>query len=66
MMPRNFVATVKEGFPDKPCCVWLEMHEDIGLGDKLMVLDLPDGTGFQEARKLANALNDQVEKLRLF
>ena len=32
MMSRNFRATVKEGREGEPCGVWLEMHEEIGLG----------------------------------
>ena len=65
-MSRNFRATVKEGREGEPCSVWLEMHEEIGLGNKIMVLDLPDGTGITEAQHIASALNDQVENLRLF
>ena len=66
---RNYVATVKEREEGQPCFVQFELYKDIDFGGKLdnvvISLNLPDGTGIREAKKLADALNDSDAKLKL-
>lgn len=64
-MHRNFVATVKERDVGEPCFVVLELNDDIGLPNDLAItLNLPDGTGFDEARAVASMLNETIESVR--
>ena len=63
---RNFTATVKEREVGQPCYVALELHSDVGLPrDKWITLNLPEGTGLEEAKAVARMLNDAVETVRL-
>ncbi|KKJ75179.1 hypothetical protein WH95_19775 [Kiloniella litopenaei] len=65
MNKRNFVVTVKESNGDKS---WLEveMHEDIGLdAGKIIVMELPEGSQFDEAEKIANFLNNNLENFSI-
>lgn len=63
---RNFTATVKEREVGQPCYVALELKGDIGLpADRWVTLNLPEGTGLEEAKALARMLNDTVETVRL-
>lgn len=65
-MRRNFTATVKEREVGQPCYVALELKDDIGLPtDRWITLNLPEGTGLDEARALANMLNDTGATVRL-
>lgn len=64
-MARNFVAEIKEGEADQPCYLFLNPDKDIGIGSKLLYLDLPEGTGMAEAEALRNALHKSGAKLRL-
>lgn len=64
-MQRNFVATVKERDVGQPCFVALELHVDIGLpSGREITLDLPEGTGLDEARAVATMLNKSVAAVR--
>lgn len=63
---RNFTATVKEREVRQPCYVVLELEGDIGLPqDRCITLNLPDGTGLDEARTVARILNETVATVRL-
>lgn len=63
---RNFTATVKEREVGQPCYVALELKDDIGLPkDRWITLNLPEGTGLDEARAVARMLNETVEAVRL-
>ena len=63
---RNFRATVKERDAGQPCFVAVELSDDIGLPkDRWITLNLPEGTGFEEARAVAKMLNETVEAIRL-
>ena len=62
-MKRNFVVTVKERDVGEPCFVVFELHEDIGIGNKQVRLNLPEGTGIEEAKALASHLNNAVSKI---
>jgi hypothetical protein len=63
---RNFTATVKERDVGQPCFVVFEPAEAIGLpADRQVVLDMPEGSGLEEARAVARLLNDQVAAIRL-
>lgn len=63
---RNFVVTVKEGHPDEPCSLDFELHEDVaGFGRQIVRLDMRDGTGLEEARTVANAINEGALRIRL-
>lgn len=64
-MSRNYVAEVKEREPNDPCFLFLNLNEDIGLGGKSLYLDLPEGTGIEEAEALKEALHKSGAKLRL-
>ena len=64
-MARNFVATVNEQGPGEPCFIELEMHENIGMGNKNMLLCLPDGTDIDDAKRVSLILNSEIESLRL-
>lgn len=63
---RNFTATVKEREVGQPCYVALELHSDVGLPrEKWITLNLPEGTGLEDAKAVARLLNDAVETVRL-
>lgn len=63
---RNFTATVKEREVGQPCYVALELKSDIGLpANKWLTLNLPEGTGLEEAKAVARMLNESVEAVRL-
>jgi len=56
MKSSKFVPEVKERQPGQPCFLMLNTYEDIGLGKKQIQFNLPEGTGFDEARELARIL----------
>ena len=63
---RNFTATVKERDVGQPCFIVLEPGAAIGLpADRQVVLDMPEGSGLEEARAVARMLNDKVKTIRL-
>ncbi len=63
---RNFTATVKEREVGQPCFVVLELKDRIGLPEgRDVTLNLPEGTGLDEARAVARMLNETVETVRL-
>lgn len=63
---RNFTASVKERDVEQPCFVVLELKDRIGLPEgRDVTLNLPEGTGLDEARTVARILNDIVEAVRL-
>ena len=64
-MPRNFVAEIKEGEDHQPCYLLLNPDKDFGIGDKMLYLDLPEGTGMAEAKALRDALHKSGAKLRM-
>ncbi|GLS44383.1 hypothetical protein [Methylobacterium brachythecii] len=64
-MKRNFVVTVKERDPGQPCFLVFEVSEDIGLGEKTIMLQMPEQTDFDDARTIALAINHGVEKVAL-
>jgi hypothetical protein len=53
MKSSQFVPEVKERQPGQPCFIMLNPDEDIGLGSKQIIFDLPDGTGIEQAQELA-------------
>lgn len=57
MTTASFVATVKEREKGQPCSVWIELDDDIGLGKKTIIFDLPAGTDISHAETFARALN---------
>lgn len=65
MGSRNFVATVKETGDGVP---WLlvELHEEIGVTqDSHITMTLPNGADIEEARRVANLLNDNITGFRV-
>jgi hypothetical protein len=64
-MPSNFVAEVKERDVGQPCFLWLNTHDDIGLGQRAVLLTLPEGTGIAEAERLRDALRASGASIRL-
>lgn len=56
-MSRNYVAEIKERQDGEPCFLFLNLHADIGLGAKSIILNLPKGTGIEEAKALRDALH---------
>ena len=64
-MPSNFVAELKEREAGQPCFLWLNTSEDIGLGQRAVLLTLPEGTGIVEAQALKDALRASGASIRL-
>lgn len=64
-MTRNYVAEVKERGVGQPCFLLLNVDEDIGLGGKTVIIDLPTGTGIAEAEALRDALHQSGASVRL-
>ena len=64
-MATNFVAEVKERGPGEPCFLWLNTYDDIGLGNRAVLLTLPDGTGLAEAEALRDALKASGASIRI-
>ena len=64
-MSRNYVAEVKERDVGEPCFLLLNLSEDIGLGDKTVIIDLPKGTGIAEAKTLRDALHGSEASIEL-
>jgi hypothetical protein len=64
-MSRNFIAEVKERDVGQPCFLLLNLHADIGPGDKTVIIDLPTGTGIAEATVLRDALHKSGASIKL-
>ena len=60
---RNFTATVKERDAGRPCFVVLELNAEPS--NRHVVLELPDGTEFEDAQEVARLLNRKVQKARI-
>lgn len=60
---RNFVATVKERNPGEPCFVVIELEAEPA--SRHPVLNLADGTDYEDARAIANLLNSTVANARI-
>lgn len=56
MASSSFVPEVKERESGQPCFIMLNTAEDIGLGQKQILFDMPEGTGIEQAQELARAL----------
>lgn len=52
---RNFTATVKERNPGEPCFVVIELAAEPA--SRHIVLNLAEGTDYEDARAIANQLN---------
>lgn len=65
MAERNFVVTVKEREEGQPCSLHFELYEDIGLGRKMVVLEMPHGKGLSEAAALKEAINSQAYQIKI-
>ena len=65
MKSSPFVPEVKERQPGQSCFVSLNTDQDIGLGSKQIVFDLPDGTSIEQAQELARALRSFRVRVRI-
>jgi hypothetical protein len=61
-MSRNFMVTVKDRQRDEPFFLAFETYDDVGLGKKVVMLDLQPGIDIEEAKELARRLNAQGSK----
>lgn len=64
-MSRNYVAEIKERDVGQPCFLLLNLNEDIGLGAKTVIINLPDGTGIAEATALRDVLHNSDASIGL-
>lgn len=60
---RNFTATVKERSVGEPCFVVIELSAEPA--SRHVVLDLAEGTDYEDARAIANLLNASVTTARI-
>jgi hypothetical protein len=65
MAGSSFVPEVKERESGQPCFIMLNPAEDIGLGQKQIVFDMPEGTGIEQAQELARALRSFRVRVRI-
>lgn len=65
MKSSRFVPEVKEREANQPCFVMLNPDNDIGLGGKHIVFDLPDGTRIEQAEELAPLLRSSRATVRI-
>lgn len=64
-MSRNYIAEIKEREAGQPCFLFINLSHNIGLGEKSLFLDLPEGTGLDEANALRDALHESGAIIRL-
>lgn len=60
---RNFTATVKERNAGEPCFVVIELGAEPA--SRHVVLNLEEGTDYEDARAIANLLNASVTTARI-
>jgi len=65
MKSSRFVPEVKERQSGQPCFIMLNPDQDIGLGSKQIIFDLPDGTGVEQAQELARLLRGSKATVRI-
>jgi len=65
MKSSPFVPEVKEREANQPCFVMLNTSNDIGLGSKQIIFDLPDGTSIEQAQELARLLRGSGATVRV-
>ncbi|MBM3576628.1 MAG: hypothetical protein FJX40_02980 [Alphaproteobacteria bacterium] len=56
MANSKFVPEVKEREAGQPCFVALNTDQDIGLGKKQVIFELPNGTDIERAHEFAKML----------
>jgi hypothetical protein len=61
----SFKPEVKEREHGQPCFIMLNADRDIGLGNKQIIFDLPEGTGIEQAQQLARVLSDFRIRVRV-
>ncbi|MEM8952032.1 MAG: hypothetical protein AAGC99_22195 [Pseudomonadota bacterium] len=58
--------TVKERQPNEPCFLLVEPYEEIGVDEKLnIIFDMPPGTDYDDAKRLADQLNETDANIRV-
>jgi hypothetical protein len=60
-----FVPEVKERQAGQPCFIMLNPNDDIGLGKKQIIFDLPDGTNIEQAQDFARMLRSFRVRVRV-
>jgi hypothetical protein len=65
MVGSLFVPEVKERQADQPCFIALITGDDIGLGQRMIIFDMPEGTQLEQAREFANLLRKFRVRVRL-
>lgn len=65
MKSSPFVAEVKERGANQPCFIMLNTDQDIGLGSKQVIFDMPEGTGIEQAQEFARMLRSSGAAVRV-
>lgn len=65
MKKRMFTAEVKEGPVDDSCFIWIAADNDVGVGDKSILVKLQEPASLERAKAVAAFLHENVLEFKL-